>query len=146
MSKAYDDIINLPRPVSKTRPQMPISDRAAQFSPFAALTGHSTAIDETARLTDQRIELDEGVKLALNDKLQIIVERISEQPEIQITYFQPDEKKNGGAYITATGPVEKIDQYRRMVVLTDGTAVFADEIISIEGKIFEAAGREAKTL
>ena len=121
-------------------------DRAAQFSPFAALTGYEGAIKETARLTDARIELDEYRKEVLNDKLQIIVDRIKEHPSIEITYFQPDEKKNGGAYITATGPVEKIDQYRRMVVLTDGTAVFADEIISIEGKIFEAAGREAKTL
>lgn len=138
MSKAYDDIINLPRPVSKTRPRMPISDRAAQFSPFAALTGHSTAIDETARLTDQRIELDEGVKLALNDKLQIIVERISEQPEIQITYFQPDEKKAGGAYITAAGKMKKMDEYERTILMSDGTAIPIDKIIRVDGQVFEA--------
>ncbi len=146
MKREYDDILHLPHHVSVTRPHMEAIDRAAQFSPFAALTGYEGAIKETARLTDARIELDEYRKEVLNDKLQIIVDRIKEHPSIEITYFQPDEKKNGGAYITATGPVEKIDQYRRMVVLTDGTAVFADEIISIEGKIFEAAGREAKTL
>ncbi len=138
MKNSYEDIINLPRPVSKTRTPMLVSDRAAQFSPFAALTGHSAAIQETARLTDQRIELDEAVMLALSDKLQIISERINEWPEIQITYFQPDEKKAGGAYITAAGTVKKIDEYERVVLMSDGTAISVDEIIRIDGQIFEA--------
>jgi hypothetical protein len=138
VKNAYDDIINLHRPISKTHPQMPISGRAAQFSPFAALTGHSVAIEETARLTDRRIELDEAVKLALNDKLQIIAERIREQPEIQITYFQPDEKKAGGAYITAVGTVKKMDEYQRVVRMSNGTVIPIDEIIRIEWEVFEA--------
>lgn len=138
MKNSYDDIINLPRPVSKTRPKMPLADRAAQFSAFAALTGHSAAIEETARLTDRRIELDETVKLALSDKLKIIAERISERPEIQITYFQPDERKTGGAYLTASGTAKKIDEYERVVLMSDGTVIPIDEIIRIDGQIFEA--------
>lgn len=137
MKNSYDDIINLPRPVSKTHTQMPLIERAAQFSPFAALTGHSAAIEETARLTDLRIELDETMKHALNDKLQIIAERINEQLEIQITYFQTDEKKAGGAYITAAGTMKKIDEYERVVVMRDGTAIPVDEIVSIDGQIFD---------
>jgi hypothetical protein len=112
-------------------------DRAAQFSPFAALTGYDSAIKETARLTDKRLELDEYGKYALNDKLQIIADHIKEHPEIAITYFRPDTKKNGGVYVTATGTAKKIDEYERIVVMTDGTAIPMDDIISIEGQIFE---------
>ncbi len=137
MKTPYDDIIHLPRPVSKTRPQMPAADRAAQFSPFAALGGHSAAIEETARLTDEKIELDETAKLALNDRLQIIAGRISQRHEVQITYFQPDEKKDGGGYITAAGAVQKIDEYERTVVMADGRTISIDEIVSIEGQVFE---------
>ncbi len=137
MKKSYDDIINLPHHVSVTRPYMSAHDRAAQFSPFAALSGHEAAIKETARLTDKRIELDEYSKYALNDKLQIIADRIEEQHEIIITYFRPDEKKKGGAYVTASGTVKKIDEYERSVVMTDGTLIPIDEIIRIEGKIFD---------
>lgn len=136
MSKNYDDIIHLPRHISKTHPQMAVADRAAQFAPFAALTGYETAIKETARLTDERVELDEYMKSALSNKLQIIVERMKECPEIQITYFQPDEKKAGGAYFTVSGTVKKIDEYERIVVMTDGTAISIDEIINIDGEIF----------
>lgn len=138
MTKVYDDIINLPHHVSATRPHMSAIDRAAQFSPFAALTGYDSAIKETARLTDERIQLDEYVKDALNDRLQIIADRIKERPEIAITYFQPDAKKNGGAYVTAVGSVKKIDEYERVIVMTDGTAIPIDEIISIDGQIFES--------
>ena len=91
----------------KTRPQMPLIDRAAQFSPFAALTGHDSAIQETARLTDDRVELDEYIKDALNDKLQILIERLKEYPKIRITYFQPDENKDGGDYITSNGTIKR---------------------------------------
>jgi uncharacterized protein (UPF0248 family) len=119
---------------------MTIIDRAAQFSPFAALTGYDAAIKETARLTDGRIELDESMKDALNDKLQIIADRLKEHPEIAVSYFQPDAKKSGGAYVTAAGPVKKIDDYERVVVMTDGTAIPIDEIISIDGLIFETMG------
>ena len=140
MTNSYDDIIHLPHHVSKTRPQMPILDRAAQFAPFAALSGYDAAIRETARLTDERLELDEHTKNALSDKLQIIAERIDERPEISITYFVPDEKKDGGAYITAGGTVKKIDEYERIVLMDDGMAIPIDEIISVEGGIFEAMG------
>ena len=137
MTSEYDDIINLPHHVSVTRPHMTVIDRAAQFSPFAALTGYAAAIKETARLTDDRVELDEYIKGALSEKLQLLAERIKEYPEIIITYFQPDVKKNGGSYVTANSTVKKIDEYERMVVMSDGTAIPIDDIISIDGQIFE---------
>ncbi len=116
---------------------MAVSDRAAQFSPFAALTGHDAAIKETARLTEKRVELVEYIKEAINRKLQIIVDRIKEHPEIVVTYFKPDEKKDGGAYVTAAGMAKKIDQYQRVVIMNDDTEIPIDEIISIDGKIFD---------
>ncbi len=137
MTRAYDDILKLPRHVSATRPHMPAIDRAAQFSPFAALTGYDAAIKETARLTDERIELDEYMKGALSDRLQIIADRIKEQPEIVITYFQPDAKKDGGAYVTAAGTAKKTDEFERVVVMSNGTVIAIDEIINIDGQIFE---------
>lgn len=138
MTGAYDDIIHLPHHVSAARPQMNVADRAAQFSPFAALTGYDNAIKETARLTDERVELDEYIKDALCGRLQIMADRIKEHPEIVILYFQPDRKKNGGAYVTAAGTAKKIDEYERVVVMNDGTAIPMDDIISIEGQMFDA--------
>lgn len=137
MSKNYDDIIHLSRHVSKTRPKMSAIDRAAQFAPFAALTGYDSAVKETARQTDGRVELDESMKNDLSDRLQIITERIKEQPKISITYFQPDSKKKGGAYLTVIGIVKKIDEFERVVIMTDGRSISIDEIFSIEGQIFE---------
>ncbi len=137
MTGAYDDIINLPHHVSATRPRMAAIDRAAQFSPFAALTGYDAAIKETARLTDERIELDEYRKDALRERLQITAARIQEHPEIEITFFQPDAKKDGGAYVTAVNSVRKVDDYERIVVMADGTVIPIDQIISMDGKIFE---------
>lgn len=137
MTKTYDDIIHLPHHVSTKHPHMALIDRAAQFSPFAALTGHGAAIKETARLTDERVELDEYMKNVLSNKLQIIAERLKDKPEIEITYFQPDEKKNGGAYVTAAGSVKKIDEYERIVVMTDRKEISIDDIVAIEGQIFE---------
>lgn len=138
MTGPYDDIINLPHHVSATHPPMTAGDRAAQFSPFAALTGYDAAIKETARLTDEKLELDESMKEALSGRLQIIADRMKECPGISITYFQPDTKKSGGAYVTVIGTVKKIDEYERIVVMTDGTAIPIDEIISINGRIFES--------
>jgi hypothetical protein len=112
-------------------------DRAAQFSPFAALTGYDAAIKETARLTDEKIEMDEYMKEGVRDRLQIVADLIKEHPEIVITYFQPDVRKNGGAYVTAISAVKKIDESERVVVMVDDTAIPIDEIISMEGKIFE---------
>ena len=136
MTKTYYDIIHLPRHVSKKHPQMALSDRAAQFSPFAALTGHGAAIKETARLTDERIQLDEYMINVLSDRLQIIADRLKDKPEVMITYFQPDEKKNGGAYVTTTGTVKKIDEHERIVVMADTQEIPMDEIVDIEGQLF----------
>ena len=132
----YDDIINLPRPVSTSHPRMPAIDRAAQFSAFAALTGYDAAIKETARLVDERLELDEDAIEKLNAKLQIAQEHLPEHPRIAITYFMPDHKKAGGAYITVDGTLKRIDEYERLVMLEDGTKVPIPEIIDISGELF----------
>ena len=97
MKDQYDDIINLPHHVSKTRPQMSMVDRAAQFSPFAALTGYDAAIKETGRLTDEKVNLSEEEKEALDRKQQILMEWLGDHPALTITFFVPDEKKSGGA-------------------------------------------------
>jgi hypothetical protein len=132
--KAYDDIINLPHHVSAAHPHMPVADRAAQFAPFAALTGYDAAVKEAARLTDKRIELDEYEKEALSEKLQLIAERIDECSAITIIYFQPDHKKDGGAYVALTGCMKKIDEYEHVVVMMDGTKVSIEEILAIESE------------
>lgn len=137
MTKTYDDMIHLPHHVSTKHPHMAVSDRAAQFSPFAALTGYAAAIKETARLTDERVEMDETMKDALSDKLRIILDRMNEHPQIAITYFKPDERKIGGSYVTITGTVKKIDAYEKIVIMTGETEIPIDEISSIEGQIFE---------
>ncbi len=117
----YDDIIQLSRPVSEKRVRMSNLDRAAQFSPFAALVGYDAAIAETARLTDFQIELTEGAKAELNETLRNIAENVRRCPEVRITWFVPDERKSGGAYVT--GRVKKVDAYREMLVLTDGREI-----------------------
>ena len=133
---SYDDIINLPHHVSGNREHMSILDRAAQFSPFAALTGFSGAIQETSRLTDQRIELDEAAKTILDEKLRIVQEQISKQSEIEFVFFCPDEMKAGGAYLSVRGTVKKIDEYERVVVMQDGTRVPIEEIVDITSEMF----------
>ncbi|MEG2923711.1 MAG: hypothetical protein RR848_04485 [Oscillospiraceae bacterium] len=133
----YDDIINLPHHVSTAHPQMSILDRAAQFSPFAALTGYDDAVKETARLTDTRIELDEYKKTILNERLRLVADCIEEYPEITITYYKPDSKKNGGAYITVTGCVKKIDDFEKTVYMTDGMVISIEEIFEIESDLFQ---------
>lgn len=127
----YDDIINLPHHVSKKHPQMSIEARSAQFAPFAALTGHSDTIKETARLTNERIEIDEELKTIIDNKLQIIQEQISLRPEVSITYFMSDEKKNGGEYVTVVGNVKKIDEYKQVIILTDNTIIPINDMIDI---------------
>ena len=131
MSGPYDDIIELPHPTSTKHPRMSISDRAAIFSPFAALTGHAAAIQETARLTDRRIELDEDTRTELDRRQAILLEHIGEQPEVTITWFQPDEKKDGGAYVTTIGRLKKIDQVERMLFLLDGSKIPLDDVAGI---------------
>ena len=131
----YDDIIYLPHQVSRIHPQMSMEDRAAQFSPFAALTGYDAAIAETARLTDQRVELDEYERQALNEKLQFISEHMKEHPKISITYFIPDHCKEGGEYVTVTGNIKKLDDYEHRIVLMDGSRILMEDVIGIEDEL-----------
>ena len=138
MNGKYDEIMGLPHHVSKTRPQMPMSDRAAQFAPFAALTGYDAAIKETGRLTDERIELDVEVLSALDMKYQLLMEAHDEAPEVTITYFQPDERKAGGKYASAVGAVKKIDDFERRITMRDGTRIPMDDVLSIDGELFSS--------
>ncbi|MDY2593933.1 MAG: hypothetical protein SOW34_03305 [Oliverpabstia sp.] len=127
----YDDIINLPHHVSRKHPQMSIHDRAAQFAPFAALTGHGEAIAETARLTDRKIELDDYEKMKLDEKLLILQEHIMEMPEISVTYFCPDEKKEGGRYVTLTKALRKINVVERTLLMEDGMQIRIEDILEV---------------
>lgn len=131
----YSDIINLSRPVSK-RPRMSLEQRSAQFAPFAALTGYEGQVKETARLTNKKIEINEELKEILNQKIQLIQKKIKEQPQIEITYFIPDFKKDGGRYETVTNSVKKIDTYKGEIILIDGTTIAIDEIIDINSEIY----------
>ena len=132
MTGPYDDMLNLPHPTSRRHPRMSLSDRAPQFAPFAALSGHSAALVETARLTERRIELDEDVKAALDLKQQMLVDRIDEHPDVSVTWFQPDGKKDGGRYVTTTGRLKRIDEVERVLVMEDKTTVPLDDVISID--------------
>lgn len=129
----YDDIIHLPHHRSKKHAPMPLIDRAAQFSPFAALTGHDAAIKETARLTDRKIELDEYEIAALDEKLQMIKIQlgVKKSSEITVTYFQPDMRKEGGEYVNVTGNVKKMDEYDKCLIMNDGTRILIEDIIDI---------------
>ena len=135
----YDDIINLPHHVSATRPQMSMMDRAAQFSPFAALTGYDAAIKETGRLTDEKIELGEEALNILNMKFQILVDSLDDEPEVTFTYFKPDERKAGGAYLTASGVVKKIDDFERMIVMRNGTKIPMDDVLDFDIEVNKGA-------
>ena len=134
----YEDIINLPHHVSPTRPQMPMSDRAAQFAPFAALTGYDAAIKETGRLTDEKIELDEEALTTLDMKYQFLMDALDNAPEVTITYFQPDERKAGGKYVSAVGVVRKVDDFERRITMQDGAKIPMDDVLSIDGELFSS--------
>ena len=127
----YEDIINMPHHISKKHPQMSIEARAAQFAPFAALTGYSDAVKETARLTEKRIEIDEGLKLQLNNKLKKIIQNINTTSKVTFTYFVYDDKKEGGKYVNKTGCIKKIDVVNEHIILTDKTKIPINEIINI---------------
>ena len=135
MDKKYAAIAGVPHHVSRVHPQMSMEDRAAQFSPFAALTGYDAAIAETARLTDQRVELDEYERQALNEKLQFISEHLNEHPKVSITCFVPDARKDGGEYVTLTGKVKKIDDYEHRIVLMDGSRILMEDVIRIKDEL-----------
>ena len=132
ISHQYDDIIHLPHHVSEKYPQMPMIDRAAQFSPFAALTGYDAAIDETARPTDQKRELSEDEKQIISSALHALKRRIKTDPAVTVTYFRPDERKAGGTYKTVTGSAKKVDEYHSVLLLTNGTVIPFDSIMSLE--------------
>ena len=132
MSEKYRDIIHLPRPVSQRHAPMTLQDRAAQFAPFAALTGYEDVIEESGRLTDRRIDLDEGEKALLDEKLTQLRQNLSAQPPVKLICFQADARKAGGAYRVVTGRVKKLDDYAKTLILTDGTVVPVDELFGIE--------------
>ncbi len=135
MQEKYDDIINLPHHQSKKRPHMSLYDRAAQFAPFSALSGHDDAIKETARLTDKRIELDDYDKMLLDNKINFIFNHITDQPEITVTYFIPDTNKEGGIYLDFAGNIKRYDYVERKIYFTDKTEILVDDIIEIKSEI-----------
>ena len=128
----YDDIIDLPHHVSQTRQRMSMIDRAAQFSPFAALVGYEDAVEETARLTENKIELTEESKLNISEKLRTVSENTDSDLKVKITYFVPDKKKEGGTYATIVGVIRYIDEYDRTIVMTDKTVIQIDQIWDVE--------------
>ena len=132
----YEDIVNLPPHISKKYPQPTLEERAARFAPFAAISGYEEMVLEEARVTEDWIELDEGTKTMLNEKLQIIMDYLHEKPIIQFTYFEPDKKKSGGAYVSLTGTVKRIDEYEKCVILTGGTKILIERIFEIESDLF----------
>lgn len=127
----YDDIIHLSRPRSERRAQMSNYDRAAQFSPFAALTGFDAAIEETGRLTDHRIELDEGGKQLLDEQMSALLDVIHTRPKVTITWFCYDERKAGGTYVVTSGIVKKIDRYSGKILMDDGSVIPLGEVFAI---------------
>lgn len=133
MSDNYDDILPLPHPTSKTHPRMSRQDRAAQFSPFAALTGYEDVVKETARLTDSKSELTDDEKAVLDERLRLAVDLNS---EVTVTWFRPDSKKSGGSYATTAGRIKKADQISGLLVMEDGTKIPIEEITDIDSGIF----------
>ena len=137
MPTPYDDIIHLPHHVSQNHPQMPLRDRAAQFAPFAALTGYEAAVGETARLTAERRELDAQEAAELNRRLTDLATRLKDRPEVTIEYFVPDERKAGGAYVTVSGRVRHISVSEKVLVMEDGVVIALEDIATISGFPFE---------
>lgn len=133
----YDDIIHLPHHVSERRPGMPVADRAAQFAPFAALTGYDDVIRETGRLTDAVTELTQSSLDELNEKLQILAQNVSVQPAVSVTYFQPDRYKDGGSFMTVTGRVKRVDSYEKLLRLTDDREIPMEAIRQLRCQLFD---------
>lgn len=131
MTFPYEDIVQLPRPVSSRRARMTAADRAAQFSPFAALNGHGDAIRETARLTDSRIELAEDEKALLNEKLRLLLDRLPERPAVTLTCFVRDPQKPGGAYVTVTGRIKRIDESTQTLYLESGQLLKLEDLYGV---------------
>ena len=138
----YEDIVNLPPHISKKHPQPSMMDRAARFAPFAAITGYEEMVLEEARVTEERVDLDEGALSLLNEKLNMIQEFLDEEPEVTITYFEPDKKKTGGAYVSVTGIVKRIDEYEHIVLMNDGKRIPIGEIYDVQSELFYSLGLE----
>jgi hypothetical protein len=132
MNDSYDDIIDLPRPKLRNHTPMPMISRAAQFAPFAALSGHNEAIIETARWTDSPCELDESVNKELNSKLGYLLAHIEERQVVTITFFQPDTRKKGGFYVPITGVIKKLDEYEQCIVMEDKLTIPIADITDIK--------------
>lgn len=128
----YDDIIGLPHHVSSKRPHMPMLDRAAQFQPFRALTGYEDAVHETARHTDEKVELTEDEKALLDVKLQRLADDLADRLQVTLTWFQPDKRKAGGTYVTATGQLKKIDDLEGALILASGERIVIEDILDIQ--------------
>ncbi len=135
--KKYADIINMPHHVSQNRSRMSDIDRAAQFSPFAALTGYDSTVAEAGRLTSKKCEISEDVKTILNEKMQMIRDYLDDLPFISVTYFVPDKRKAGGAYVTVSGVVKEISEYDRAIILNDKTTIPIEQICDIQGELFK---------
>ena len=140
MTGKYDDILRLPHHVSASRKPMAMTARAAQFAPFAALSGYDAEVQEAGRLTDRPIEPDEYEKEALNARLRLLARHFREEWVVSLVFFQPDERKAGGAYVTRTGTVKKFREAERILILTDGTVIPLDDLIALEGEEFAAYG------
>lgn len=140
--KGYEDIIYLPHPVSRNHPPMPVGDRAAQFAPFAALTGYEESVEEAARLTECRIELDRDRIEELDRELRRLREHIKERPEADIVCFKADERKTGGALVTLSGRVKKIDEYEGRLIMADGSVIAIEDIYGIDLKLGESPAEE----
>ncbi len=137
-SSRYEDMLELPHHISRERPQMAMEERAAQFSPFAALTGYGDAIRETGRLTERQLELEPDVKDRLNEKLRLLMELPSPRSEVSIVYFLPDEKKEGGSYVSVRGRVKKVDENSRQIVLENGGRIPLEAVMELDGDIFSS--------
>lgn len=136
----YEDIVNLPRPISKKHPEPTMSERAARFAPFAAITDYEEMVLEEARVTEERITLDENALALLNEKLNILQEFPHKVPEVKITYFEPDKKKSGGAYVTRRGIVKQIDSYKQLLVMSDDKKIPLEDICALESELFDTLG------
>ena len=137
MCSKYDDILNMPYYGSKRKSKMSGIERAAQFAPFAALTGHGEAVKEAERLTEDFVELDENVKAVLDEKINILKHALSLKPEVKILYYLPDQRKDGGSYEEIRGVVKKLSEFKRLIVMEDGTEIPFDYVSEIDGEIFE---------
>ena len=138
LKHTYEDILDRPHHVSGKHPRMSMRDRAAQFSPFAALTGHGAAIRETERLTERRIDPDEDEREILDRKLRMLQGLQEARPKITICYFKPDERKEGGAYVTYTGRLKKIDAFKRSLIFEDKTELPIGQVVAMDGEMFES--------